>query len=199
MLVEPLAWAFLFPGERCFDGTRTFSTQSIDKAVFNMFKIFGTLGHEKLDFKSDGVRECDYDHPVDIDSYVEAAKAGGEADVSGFAVRGENNEIQIVVYSHHDDRDRNGKNPVKLQVGGLKDGAYRLTHHRIDGEHSNPYAEWVRQGSPLYPQGEQYASIKARDGLEELEPEREIEIKGGCATIEFDLPEHAVSYLVLKA
>ena len=44
--VRPLAWAFMFPGERCFEGTRTFTTQGIDKAVFNMFKIYGSLGNE---------------------------------------------------------------------------------------------------------------------------------------------------------
>ncbi len=47
MKVRPLAWAFLFPGERCFEGTRTFTTQGIDKAVFNLFKIYGGLGGGK--------------------------------------------------------------------------------------------------------------------------------------------------------
>ena len=51
-----LAWAFMFPGERCFEGTRTFTTQGIDKAVFNMFKIYGSLGNEKLSFESDGTK-----------------------------------------------------------------------------------------------------------------------------------------------
>lgn len=58
--VRPLAWAFMFPGERCFEGTRTFTTQGIDKAVFNMFKIYGSLGDEKLAFESDGAEKLDF-------------------------------------------------------------------------------------------------------------------------------------------
>ena len=43
MDIRPLAWAFMFEAERCFEGTRTFSTQGIDKAVFNLFKLFKIL------------------------------------------------------------------------------------------------------------------------------------------------------------
>lgn len=50
----------MFPGERCFEGTRTFTTQGIDKAVFNMFKIYGSLGNEKLSFESDGTKKLEF-------------------------------------------------------------------------------------------------------------------------------------------
>ena len=46
----------------CFEGTRTFTTQGIDKAVFNMFKIYGSLGNEKLSFESDGTKTVSYTH-----------------------------------------------------------------------------------------------------------------------------------------
>ena len=48
MDIRPLAWAFMFEAERCFEGTRTFTTQGIDKAVFNLFKFFARMGTQKV-------------------------------------------------------------------------------------------------------------------------------------------------------
>ena len=48
---------------------------------------------------------------------------------------------------------------VDLPFGG---DALAVTHHRIDQSHSNAYAEWVRQGKPMYPALGQRAAIEAR-------------------------------------
>lgn len=198
--VRPLAWAFMFPGERCFEGTRTFTTQGIDKAVFNMFKIYGSLGEEKLAFTSDGAEIMDFEKEPDIGDKTHNAYTGeGEdTDVSGFAVRGKNGEVQIVVYSHCNDRDKKEEQTVTVQVEGLAGKKVKIQHFRIDGEHSNPYAEWIRQGKPLFPKGEQYAAIKARDGLEKLCEDVSAEVMDGKVEMKFDMPAHGVSYLVLE-
>ncbi len=60
-----------------------------------------------------------------------------------------------------------------------------VRHYRIDAEHSNPYAEWQRQGSPSIPVGEQYAAIKKRDGLEKLTEDTVLSVKDGVATLTF--------------
>ena len=52
MDLRPLAWAFLFEGERCFEGTRTFSTQGIEKAVFNLFRVLSKLGTKLVSLES---------------------------------------------------------------------------------------------------------------------------------------------------
>jgi len=57
MDIRPLAWAFMFEGERCFEGTRTFSTQGIDKAVFNVFKLYAKLGSQMVDVSSTASKE----------------------------------------------------------------------------------------------------------------------------------------------
>lgn len=198
--VRPLAWAFMFPGERCFEGTRTFTTQGIDKAVFNMFKIYGTLGYEKLAFTSDGAEHLTFLEEPEIGNKIHSQYTGEgeETDVSGFAVRGRNAETQIVVYSHCNDRDKKEENEIVLTVEGLTGTEVRVAHYRIDAEHSNPYAEWIRQGQPLFPQGEQYAAIKARDGLEKYADDRTAEVKDGKAELRFTMPAHGVSYLVLR-
>lgn len=200
MKVRPLAWAFMFPGERCFEGTRTFSTQGIDKAVFNMFKIYGQLGDEKLAFESDAAETMDFleEPEIGAKNHSQYTGEGEETDVSGFAVKAADGSVQIVVYSHNNDRDLKESASVTVTVEGLKDGSVTVEHYRIDAEHSNPYAEWKRQGEPLFPEGEQYAAIKARDGLEKLCEDAAAEVSGGKVTLVFDMPTHAVSYLVLK-
>lgn len=198
--VRPLAWAFMFPGERCFEGTRTFTTQGIDKAVFNMFKIYGSLGDEKLAFESDGAETMDFLEEPDIGVKNNSSYTGeGEdTDVSGFAVKGKDGETQIVIYSHCNDRDKKEDQEISLVVEGLESQNVTVSHNRIDAEHSNPYAEWLRQGSPLYPVGEQYAAIKERDGLEELCGAQEMKTEDGKLVLTFQMPAHAVSYITIK-
>lgn len=201
MIVRPLAWAFMFPGERCFEGTRTFTTQGIDKAVFNLFKIYGTLGEEKLEFISNAAEKMEYLNEPDIGIKSESSYTGEgeETDISGFAVKGRDGETQIVIYSHNNDRDKNEVNHISMEISGLPAGKeMQITHYRIDQEHSNPYAEWLRQGSPLYPEGEQYTAIKSRDGLERLGEDVTQIVEDTGLKLEFDLPAHAVSYIVLK-
>ena len=193
MKVRPLAWAFFFPGERCFEGTRTFSTQGIDKAVFNVFRIFGRLGYEKLAFSSDAAREPDYTDPRDLDGETDAA------DISGFAARGVSGQVQILIYSHHDDRDVAGEREVCLSItgfGGQK--GLKLRHYRIDTQHSNAYAQWLREGSPDYPDEKQYTAIKAREGLEEYAPAAVCDSQNDELTLRFTLPAHAVSLIEIS-
>lgn len=198
--VRPLAWAFMFPGERCFEGTRTFTTQGIDKAVFNMFKIYGSLGDEKLAFTSDGAEHLDFleEPDIGVKNHSQYTGEGEETDVSGFAVRGKNGETQIVVYSHNNDRDLAEEREVVLTVAGLTGDCAQVEHYRIDAEHSNAYAEWLRQGSPLFPAGEQYAAIKARDGLEKLTGDQKVAVTDGKMELRFAMPTHGVSYLVIR-
>lgn len=198
--IRPLAWAFLFPGERCFEGTRVFTTQGIDKAVFNMFKVYGSLGYEKLAFMSDGAENLSFLNEPDIGKkkYEQYTGEGEQTDISGFAVRGTSGETQIIIYSHNNDRDKKEENGIALTVEGLAVPEVRVEHYRIDAEHSNPYAEWVRQGKPLFPQGEQYAAIKARDGLEKLNNDQRAAVKNGKLELKFMMPAHGVSYLVIR-
>ncbi len=198
--VRPLAWAFLFPGERCFEGTRTFTTQGIDKAVFNLFKIYGSLGHEKLAFSSDGVHDPEFQQPYrKVDVHTGCYTGEGETtEVAGMAIKGDNGEIQILVFSHNNDCDKKETHKVCVTVSGLDERTRVLEHYRIDETHSNAYAEWIHQGKPLFPQGEQYALIKKRDGLEKYEEDRTVTAKDGNVQIEFSMPAHGVSYLVLR-
>lgn len=134
-----------------------------------------------------------------IDEHTGRYTGEGEpTEVSGMAVKGKNGEIQILVFSHNNDRDKKETQKVCVTVTGLDEKDRVLEHYRIDETHSNAYAEWIRQGKPLFPQGEQYASIKKRDGLEKYEEDRTLTVKDGSVQIEFSIPAHGVSYLVLR-
>ncbi|MFP4017346.1 MAG: GH39 family glycosyl hydrolase, partial [Halanaerobiales bacterium] len=97
MDVRPLAWAFLFRGERCFEGTRTFSTQGIDKPIFNLFKIYGQLANQELELQSSQAEN--------VFDFLDRDGKEKEPEVSGIAVVKEEKTIQIFLYSHHDDWD----------------------------------------------------------------------------------------------
>jgi len=78
-------------------------------------------------------------------------------------------------------------------------GAQRLTHHRIDSGHSNSHTVWQALGSPQVPSPEQLAQIHAREGLEELEPPRRVEVGAdGVLALTVELPLPAVSLLVME-
>lgn len=205
--VYPLAWAFMFPQEECFAGTRTFSTQGIDKPVFNLFRMLSRMGSHELAMTSSDEADPAYDRRL-IDDFDEEAPshydgAGAQTVLSGYASRSDDGATQILVYSHCDDIDRQGEHEVELHVRGLKPGQYRLSHYRIDGDHSNAHTVWQAEGRPKYPQGAQYETIKSAGALQELEPERVLDVAGSDdeagVTLRFSMPAHAISLLTLRA
>ena len=106
--------------------------------------------------------------------------------------------MQILLYCHHDDWDVKKEYDVSLHIDGLEKGGYTARHLRIDDEHSNAYAEWLRQGMPNWPNEGQYAAIKARDGIEALCPPQMLEADKGGTNLSFSLPTHAVSLILIE-
>jgi xylan 1,4-beta-xylosidase len=191
MDVRPLAWAFMFVGERCFEGTRTFSTQGIDKAVFNMFKAYAKMGSKELSFCCTGDKE--------LLSYKEDFVMEEAPLVSGMAATDDRHSIQVMVFSHHDDWDTVADQEVEVTIENYSfSGKIRLKHYRIDNRHSNAYTEWMRQGKPKYPVGMQYEEIKAKDTLELLYPEETWAVQEGRVHVKFSLPAHAISLIEIS-
>src|SRR5690606_37608744 len=190
--VRLLSWAFLFVGERCFEGTRSFSTQGIDKPILNLFRMYAKMGTQEVGFHSNGTQD-----PL---AYVDLNGRGEPPDISGFATISGSKSLEVLIYNHHDDWDVDGDYEIDLQVENLPFEQQTLTlkHYRIDHAHSNAYAEWVRQGKPMYPSAGQRAAIKAREGLELLEPPQEITAEHGKVTLTFSMPVHSISLLVFS-
>jgi xylan 1,4-beta-xylosidase len=186
-----LTWAFMFVGERCFEGTRAFSTQGIDKAILNLFRIYAQMGEQEVLFASSSAKD-----PL---AYADLNGFGEAPDISGFAALAGAKRLTILVYNHHDDWDLSGDYAVELEIENLPFTAPTLVlhHYRIDSAHSNAYTEWVRQGKPIYPAPGQRATIQARAGLELLEPPRTINPQAGKLHLNFTLPVHGISLLVI--
>lgn len=192
MDVRPLAWAFMFVGERCFEGTRTFSTQGINKASFNLFKLFARMGTQRLSLKSSQAK--------DVLAYEDRFGSEEKPDVSGMAALAEDGTLQALLYSHHDDWDVHENFRVELLLENLPfSGAVIVEHSRIDAAHSNAYAEWVRLGKPRYPDQQQYIAIKEKSAIESLEPIKSAHVVDGKLKLTFPLPTHAISLIEISA
>ena len=72
-----------------------------------------------------------------------------------------------------------------------------VTHFRVDGEHSNSYAAWLKMGSPQPPTAAQYRQLQDAAKLASLGPAEQVRIQGGTLTKTFALPRQGVSLLVI--
>ncbi|MBP7401890.1 MAG: hypothetical protein KBA30_04680 [Clostridia bacterium] len=184
MDLRPLAWTFAFDWERLFEGMRTFTTRGVDKAVFNLFKIYARLGERRVGAKAL--------IPIDADGVRTGVWAFRTYDPE------DGETVQVLLVRHHDDWDVDTDAELEVRIGGLPfDGLAVARRFRIDAAWSNPYAEWKRQGMPDYPDPEQYRAVKARDGLESP-PDLAGVSAGGNLTLRTTLPSHAVELLEIR-
>ena len=190
--VDALTWAFTFHGERCFEGTRTFTTHGIDKPILNLFRMYASLGHTRLHLDSSGAQD-----PQSREGEYSPCE---EPDIDGIATMSVKKTIEILVYCHHDDWDVTGEYDVEVEVNNLpfEGSKAAFTHYRIDRCHSNAYTEWVRQGRPSYPPAAQTRVIKSREGLELFQPKTEIPLLGRRFKKTITLPVHGISLLSIS-
>jgi xylan 1,4-beta-xylosidase len=174
--VKCLVFDGLFnPGFRIFEGQRTlFTAEEIEKPVFNSYRLLGKLGT----------------HRVKMD-VTDSNSIGG----IGTRIA---NKVQVMIYNYNENvSDREAKK-VQLSVLLPSPGSYKLSHYRIDENHSNAYTIWKLMGSPFNPDEVQIKKIKNRQGLELYEPERSIKVNNGKVVIPVEMPHHSVSLFVFE-
>jgi len=163
------------PGFRIFGGQRTlFTTEEIEKPVFNFFRLMGKLGTERIKLESIG-----------------------DSNIDGLATRS-GKSIQVMVYNFNQDVNDRELKKAELVVTLPSSGTYKLTYYRIDENHSNAYTVWKSMGKPYNATEAQLNRIKSRQGLEMYEPEKVIKAKENKITVLLQLPHHSVSLLVFK-
>jgi len=188
---RPLAWTFMFEGERCFEGTRSFTTQGIDKAVFNVLKMYSKLGYQLVELTSSEGKNPE--------KYEDLWGEGQGAEINGWATLTGTKSVEVLLYCHEDTWNTEDEYNIDFSVSNIPfTGPYKVSHYRIDKNHSNPYTEWVRQGRPDYPTDCQYNAIKARDGLELLSPVQTVQPYDDKLKLEFDMPVKSVSLVVIE-
>jgi xylan 1,4-beta-xylosidase len=103
----------------------------------------------------------------------------------------------ILVSNYHDSAKPGPPAHIGLAISGLPPGRALLHHYRVDDQYSNSYELWKQMGSPQQPTPDQYAQLERAGQLQLLESPRWIAPQDGRAQLEFDLPLHGVSLLVL--
>ena len=87
---------------------------------------------------------------------------------------------------------------VDLTISGLVHGrSYELRHWRVDATHSSIRRHWEELGSPAWPDAGGWATLRAADRLELLEPAREVTASDGRIDLELLLPMPSISRIDL--
>jgi xylan 1,4-beta-xylosidase len=72
-----------------------------------------------------------------------------------------------------------------------------MTQYRIDQDHSNAYAAWIRMGSPAAPTDAQRTALQQAGQLQTIAEAVPTKVVDGAARIAFTLPRQGVSLVVL--
>jgi xylan 1,4-beta-xylosidase len=186
-----VTWAFTFEDQPYFAGFRQVASNGLAMPVLNVFRMFSQMGAERVAAESSA--------QIPLDSITKDGVRGAP-DVGVLASR-DSNRITAMVWHYHDDDVAGPDAAVSLAVDGLPGSlkSARLTHHRIDQHHSNAYAEWLRMGSPVAPNEQQYATLEKVSALTSLTvAPAEVAVTAGSAKLDFALPRQGVSLLVLE-
>ena len=184
-----LTWAFEFEDQPYFNGYRDLATNGIDKPVLNVFRMFSKMQGQRVKVKG----ELPYDFITVRDSSVR----GKARDINAMATISDT-MATILIWNYHDLNVISPDTLVNIHLSGLPfSGNARLSHFRVDQEHSNSYTLWKQMGSPQEPDEEQYAQLEKRGRLALVE-EESLRIRRKQCSIPVSMEGQAVSLLVLK-
>ena len=187
-----LTWAFEFEDQPYFAGFRVLASNGIDLPVLNVFRMLSKMSGQRLAAHSSA--------EVPLDAIIRDGVRGAP-DVAALASL-DAQKLAVMVWHYHDDDVPGPDAAVELALGGLPaavTGEARLTHYRIDRDHSNAFTTWQRMGSPAGPTVEQYKQLVAAGQLGRLAAvPATVTMAAGTGTFKFALPRQAVSLLVLE-
>jgi len=185
-----LAWAWLFNGYPYFQGFRTLSSNNIHKPVLNVFKMLGKLKGNRIPLVSTGA--------LGLGAILASGVRGANPDIDGMAVKSVG-QVAALIWNYHDDIVQVA--PATIQLRVTLPAAFptqvRLTHYRMDTTHSNAYSTWLQMGSPQTPTAAQLAQLRASMALATLSAPSLVNAVAGVVSVNFDLPRHGVSLVVL--
>jgi xylan 1,4-beta-xylosidase len=182
-------WAFEFEDQPYFAGQRTLANNGLDLPVMNVFRMFAQMGGDRVRTSSSG--------EVPLDAIMRSGVRGAP-DVAALASRAPG-RLCVLVWHYHDDDVPGPAADVTLALNGLPAEAAgaRVTHYRIDADHSNAYAVWRQLGSPTAPTEAQYARMEQAGKLALLGAPTVLAPADGRAALRFALPRQGVSLVVV--
>ncbi len=188
LLQGAVTWAFEFEGQPWFAGFRELATHGVDKAVLNVFRLWGMLGGDWVEAASTGALGLDR---------VLAGAASQQSDVGAVATRN-GQEVDVLVWNY-DDRDvpAAADTPVQVLVSGLPNGNYRLEQLTVDKNNGNAYGAWLAMGSPQRPSAAQQAELRRIGRQPTTAAERPMVVQDGTAHVSSSLARQGVTVLRL--
>jgi xylan 1,4-beta-xylosidase len=188
-----LTWAFTFEDQPYFAGFRQLASCGIPLPVFNVMRMFSKMSGDRITASST--------HAVSLDDMMKNG-VRAEPDVAAFASHdADRNRVAVMVWHYHDDDVPGPDAVVELEISGLPSTVNRalLAHYRIDQEHSNAYAAWLRMGSPVAPNAGEYDSLMRASELTRLKDSSDaVSVRDGVGSVTFALPRQGVSLLVFE-
>jgi xylan 1,4-beta-xylosidase len=184
-----LTWAFTFEDQPYFAGFRQLASCGLPLPVLNVIRMFSLMNGQRITAESDSA--------VSLDDIMRRG-VRQKPDVSALASL-DANKLCVMVWNYHDDDVSGPDAAVQISLKGLPQSVRdaKLTHYRVDGNHSNAYDEWRRMGSPIAPNERQYRQLQEASNLTKLtEFPAPVVIENGGATLNFVLPRQGVSLLI---
>jgi L-iduronidase len=134
---------------------------------------------------------------LDCQASEPQVQQASDSELGVMAARAEDGGVAVLLYYSRDRINTSGNEPVALWVKNLPFQQAMLIHYRIDEEHNNPYAAWEEAGAPDFPAEKLLSQMRSLQEAQLLEEPREITTPAGFTHLEFDLPLHGVSLLLL--
>jgi xylan 1,4-beta-xylosidase len=188
-----LTWAFTFEDQPYFAGFRQLASNGLPLPVFNVIRMFSRMSGDRVMAESSGAMALD-----------EMMREGvrDDPDVAAFASFDEaGKRLAVMVWHYHDDDLPGPDAAVEMALSGLPVSVSeaKLTHFRIDQDHSNAYSEWLRMGSPVAPNLREYRRLQEVSELGRLtDSPGTAAVAQGIAKVNFNLPRQGVSLLLLE-
>jgi xylan 1,4-beta-xylosidase len=189
-LAGALTWAFTFEDQPYFAGFRQLASCGLPLPVFNLFRMFSLMNGQRIAAESDGA--------VPLDNIMRGG-VREKPDVGALASF-ETNKVCVMVWHYHDDDLTGPDAQIKMALTGLPAtvNEAKLTHYRVDANHSDAYDEWRRMGSPIAPNERQYRRLQEASDLARVaETPEKIGFDHGKAILNLTLPRQGVSLLLL--
>lgn len=185
-----VTWAFEFEDQPPFAGFRELATNGIDKPVLNAFRMFGSLGSERVRATSSGSLPTD-----------DVVRNGvrGRPDIDVLATR-KDHQIAVLVWNYHDEDVPADDAVIDLRVEGFPSAARHVVveHFRIDSTHSNAFTAWKEMGSPQALSPEQKEKLERDGQLQLMNSPESIGIEKGATHLQFRLPRQGLSLVRIK-
>jgi xylan 1,4-beta-xylosidase len=186
-LIGAVSWSFEFEDQPWFYGFRDLATNGVDKPVLNVFRMFGMMKGKRVQAESDGM----YPLQLIVDSSVR-----GKTDVGALASK-DKGTAAIMLWNYHDEDKQGIPAAAEVSIANIPSKKIKLTHYRIDQEHSNSYEVWKKMGSPQNPSTQQVTQLEKAGMLQAIGKAEKLKIRSGNARLPMSIPRQGVSLLKL--